>query len=76
MSALPEILAGAIVGGLIGLTLVAVPPGLNQIIPDVAGVALGVLAGAALSWVWRPGRVATNTQRLTEEERTVRSRAA
>ena len=74
--AMPEILAGAVVGALLGLTVVAVPPGLNRIIPDVAGVAVGVVAGALLSWVWRPRRIRVRTERtLTEEERTVRHAA-
>ena len=74
---LPEILAGGIMGALIGLTLVAVPPGLNRIVPDVAGIVAGASIGAVLSWLWGPRRIKVRTQAgLTKEERTVRSRAA
>jgi ABC-type enterobactin transport system permease subunit len=75
--AVPEILAGAIVGAVLGLTLAAVPPGVSNVIPDMAGVVLGALIGAVLSYVWRPRRItAQSLHALTSEEETVRSRAA
>jgi hypothetical protein len=69
---IPEILGGALVGALLLLCVAAVV--LRGAVPSEAAIAIGALAGALVSWVYRPDRITLERQRdvlhaLTPEER-------
>lgn len=57
----PEVLSGALVGALLALCVVAVV--LRSAIPNEAAILLGALAGALMSWTYRPRRIALERQR-------------
>lgn len=75
---IPEILGGAVVGAILVLSVVAVV--LRSAIPNDAALAIGAVAGALVSWIHRPRRIALERQRdmiraLTPEERPQRRAA-
>jgi len=75
---LPEVLGGAVVGATLVLSVVAVV--LRSAIPNEAALAIGAVAGALVSWIHRPRRIALERQRdmvraLTPEERPQRRAA-
>ncbi len=72
---IPEMLGGAVVGALLGLSIVTVVPQLAAIVPNTAGLVAGAVVGAALSYVWRPRRFVVE-RRIPEAERSRHARAA
>ena len=73
---IPEVLAGAIVGAVLMMAAIALVPAVSAV-PDVAVVAVGLVAGALLSYVLAPRHVRlAQAHRATPEEDLVRSRAA
>lgn len=73
---IPEMIGGAVVGGLLMLSVVTVVPQLAAVLPNVVGVVLGAVLGAVLSWIWRPRHLVVRSARATPEEQRTRSRAA
>jgi hypothetical protein len=72
---LPELIGGALVGAMIGLSLVTFSRFLDPIVPNVAGLAAGALIGAGLSWIHRPRRIELRRDRLVPEQQHLRRAA-
>ncbi len=60
---IPEVLAGAIVGALMLVTIVAFVR-LDALIPQGLVAAAGALIGGVLSYVWRPRRIVLEQREL------------